>query len=146
LRGEFSSLSDSDKSHLIKAYRLPDPRDDAADVLLTNAHASMDVSDGLVADALHMAMASQLRMVIELDHVPTSPAARAAIALGANPVDLVTGGDDYQALCTASEAGAKALTRVGFQVIGHCEAGASDIILHSNGREIEVETKGFVHA
>jgi len=145
LRGEFDELSEAHRAHLIRAYRLPQPRDDLAETVLAHAHASMDVSDGLIADAWHMARASNLRMRLDLDRVPTSAAARAAIALGADVVDLVTGGDDYQILCTASTAGAEALKAAGFHDIGHCEAGAGEVSVISDGRIIEIEGKGWVH-
>ncbi|ESQ78173.1 thiamine-phosphate kinase [Asticcacaulis sp. YBE204] len=144
LRGEFDELSDAHKAHLIKAYRLPQPRDDMADTVLENAHASMDISDGLIADATHLAKASEVRIVIDLDRVPTSDAARAAMVLGADAVDLVTGGDDYQMLCTASAAGAKVLIAAGFVEVGQCEAGEG-VDLVSNGQVLELEDRGWVH-
>ncbi|MFT3996309.1 MAG: thiamine-phosphate kinase [Asticcacaulis sp.] len=145
LRGEFDALSDAHRQHLIRAYRLPQPRDDLADTVLESAHASMDVSDGLIADAEHMARASDLAIIIDLDRVPTSAAARAAIAEGADILDLVTGGDDYQILCTASEAGAAALKASGFHEIGHCEAGSAEVRTLSGGRAVEIDSRGWVH-
>jgi thiamine-monophosphate kinase len=145
LRGEFDELSEAHKAHLVQAYRLPQPRDDLAEVVLDHAHASMDVSDGLIADALHMARASEVALVIDLDRVPTSAAARAAIALGADVTDLITGGDDYQILCTANATGAEALKAAGFYEIGHCKAGTGEVSVISGGKVIEIEDKGWVH-
>lgn len=146
LRGEFDELNDAQIAHLIRAYRLPQPRDDLAETVLGHAHASMDVSDGLIADAGHMARASNLTLIIDLDRVPTSAAARAAIALGADMVDLVTGGDDYQMLCTADAKGAEVLKAAGFYEIGHCEAGKAEVLTIAGGRAIDIETRGWTHS
>jgi thiamine-monophosphate kinase len=101
---------------LIQRYRLPTPRLDLAEVLLEDASAAADVSDGLVADARHIADASRVGLSIDLDLMPLSPAAERW--LGAQPDEaaarlvLATGGDDYEIVCTAAE------ELPGFTVIG----------------------------
>jgi thiamine-monophosphate kinase len=96
-----------------------------------------------------MARANNLMIRIDLNRVPTSLAARTAIAAGVSPVELVTGGDDYQILCAADELGAKALTMSGFYVIGECVGASEDTRpgaeLWADGRRIEVDEKGFKH-
>ncbi|HVZ29945.1 MAG TPA: thiamine-phosphate kinase [Asticcacaulis sp.] len=149
LQGQLNGVSHADVNELIEAYHLPEIRCDLAACVRDHARASMDVSDGLLADADHMARANHLMIRIDLNRVPTSLAARAAIAAGMSPVDLVTGGDDYQILCAADDAGAKALTMSGFYEIGTC-IGASDDThpgaeLWADGRRIEVDQKGFKH-
>lgn len=146
LRGEFEALDEQDREHLVRAYRLPEPRDDLADIVLRHAHAAMDISDGLLADAAHLSRASGVDINIDLNRVPTSPAARAAMALGASPLDLVSGGDDYQILCTASPKGAEVLAAAGFTDIGYCvRADTPFVQLFSDNRPVETETLGFVH-
>lgn len=149
LQGGLSDLAASDVSELISAYHLPEIRSDLAATVLLHAHAAMDISDGLLGDADHMARANRLMMRIELEKVPTSPAARAAIAEGVSAVDLMTGGDDYQILCTADEAGAKALIMAGFYDIGACVSATPETPegawLWVGGRRIEVADKGFRH-
>jgi thiamine-monophosphate kinase len=149
LQGTLPPLSLEDTNDLISAYHLPELKCDAAQALSGAASASMDVSDGLLADADHMARASGVQIRIDLNRVPTSVAARAAIAGGVNPIDLMTGGDDYQILCTADEAGTRILLGAGFSVIGSCD-GVSDVTpagvqLWADGRHIEVASKGFRH-
>lgn len=149
LQGQLAALSSSDTDELIRAYHLPEIRPDLAAEVLTHASASMDVSDGLMGDADHMAHANKVRIRIDLEKVPTSPAARAAIAEGVSATDLVTGGDDYQILCTASEAHARALVQAGFYEIGLCvdagEGEAPGAELWAGGRRIELAAKGFRH-
>ncbi len=79
---------------LARRYRLPEPRLGLA--LHGVVHAAMDVSDGLVQDAGHMARASGVSLVIETARVPVSAAGRAE---GVRFVESgVAGGDDYELL------------------------------------------------
>jgi thiamine-monophosphate kinase len=89
----------------LNRYRLPDPRL-ALRAALAAAHACADVSDGLLADAGRIALASGLCAEIELERLPLSEdglrhvegAADRAAAL----VELASGGDDYELVCTAA--------------------------------------------
>lgn len=57
------------------------------------AHAIIDVSDGIVADAGHLATASGVRVVLELDRVPRFGVASAR--------DAATSGEEYELLVAA---------------------------------------------
>jgi thiamine-monophosphate kinase len=61
----------------------------------------IDVSDGLGADAEHLAAASGLGIEIELERVAVAAGVReAASAAGRDPNELiVSGGEDYELLC-----------------------------------------------
>ena len=86
-------IADPDGS-LAARYRLPEPR--LGLTLHGIAHAAMDLSDGLVQDAGHMARASGVALQLEPACVPLSPAGRAA---GDDFVTSgVAGGDDYELL------------------------------------------------
>ena len=76
--------------------------------LAAHAHALLDVSDGLAADAAHIASRSGCRVVIELERVP--------LAEGAELDDLGFG-EDYELLAAVERPGR-------FSVIGRCEEGA----------------------
>ncbi len=149
LEGALPNLSHADSSEVISAYHLPEIRTDFIKCVREHARASMDVSDGLLGDADHMARANKLMMRIDLNKVPTSLAARAAIAGGVSPVDLVTGGDDYQILCTADEAGAQTLINAGFYDIGICLSPSDSTRfgaeLWADDRRIDVAKKGYSH-
>ena len=75
-----------------------------AEALQRYASAAMDVSDGLVGDLAKLIEASGTGAQIDLDAVPISGAARAAVMADPALAELVwTGGDDYEILCTVSE-------------------------------------------
>jgi thiamine-monophosphate kinase len=149
LQGQILGMSHEDVNEVISAYHLPEIRIDLIPALRDHAGSAMDISDGLLADADHLARANNLMIRLEANQIPTSLSARAAIASGISPVSLFTGGDDYQILCTAEENSARALMLAGFYDIGTCiglsedtPAGAE---LWSDGRRVDVPVKGFRH-
>ena len=98
-RPGFRALDEVGRAHLLDRYLLPRPRNALAPALLDLASGGMDVSDGLVGDLRKMLRVSGVTAEIDVDAVPLSPAARAAIA--AEPALLETalgGGDDYELL------------------------------------------------
>ncbi len=119
VRGE---IADADGS-LAERYRLPKPRLDLRDVLRSHANAAADVSDGLIADAGHIAKASGVGLLLDLEAMPLSPAARSWLV--AQPlrdqalVHLATGGDDYEVVCTVSGPVPVGLTAIGKVVAGY---------------------------
>ena len=63
------------------------------------------MSDGLVGDLAKLCRASGVAAEVEVSRVPLSTAARHAIAADAALVETVlTGGDDYEILCTMPSA------------------------------------------
>ena len=118
-------LGQMDASQLTQAVQLalaPKPPPLAtADLVATFAKASIDVSDGLLADASHIALASHLSLAIELDVLPLSNEAATWLERSNDHVEsllaLATGGDDYQSLFCAAPEHASTLT-AHFQAIG----------------------------
>jgi len=89
--------------------------------LAATAHALLDISDGIAADAAHLARRSRCRVVLELERVP--------LAHGATVADLGFG-EDYELLAAVPDAG-------GFAVVGRCEAGAGVVCL-LDGEPVEL--------
>ena len=84
-----------------RAYARPEPRIVAGRWLATHdAHAMLDLSDGLGADAGHLAAASDVRVRLALETVPVAPAAIAEARRVDVPVQqfAAEGGDDYELL------------------------------------------------
>ncbi|BAM89320.1 thiamin-monophosphate kinase [Bradyrhizobium oligotrophicum S58] len=106
-RAEAAALADDPAARemLIGRYRVPQPRNALAAAVRDFASASMDVSDGLAGDLAKLCAASGVSADIELSHVPTSPAATRLLSSGATSWEsLVSGGDDYEILCTVPAA------------------------------------------
>ena len=102
LRAAKGEIADEDGA-LAARYRLPQPRLNLRQALLDHAAAAADVSDGLFADALHVAEASGCEAVIEVETIPVSPQAAGWIARQDSDLSarlaLAAGGDDYELVC-----------------------------------------------
>jgi len=100
------------KELLVSRYRVPQPRNDLAHAVRAHASAAMDVSDGLAGDLTKLCAASGVSAAIDAPLVPLSVVAagllgRAVIGLET----LISGGDDYEILCTVPEAQLAAFTQ-----------------------------------
>ena len=98
-------LSDAQREHLLSRYLLPRPRNALTEAVRHYASASMDVSDGLVGDFMKLCRVSGVAANIDVARVPLSDAARAVLTTepGVRETAL-TGGDDYEILCTVPPA------------------------------------------
>lgn len=135
-------VSDPD-GFLAGRLRLPTPRLDLREALRGHATATADVSDGLVADAGHIAEASGVATTVDLERLPLSAQARAW--LDAQPdrtaalVRLATGGDDYEIVATFRGA-----PPPGFTPIGELRAG-SGVEVSVGGRPLAIAQTGWRH-
>ena len=136
---------------LERRYRLPQPRTTLGPRLLAVAHATADVSDGLLADAGHIADASGLAVHIDRECVPLSTAARGVLATSPRLwANVLGGGDDYELVMAvptrrhAALHAAAAAARVKVTRIGRFSSGKG-ICLTIDGREVRAPRKGYVH-
>lgn len=151
-RGRLRFLKPRQRDALIGRYRLPQPRVALGPHLLGVASASIDVSDGLVADLGHLCETSKLAGVIEEARVPLSPPARAALARRPQLIaQVLTGGDDYEILFTAPAAAANTLERLAGELkvpitrIGRMTAGKGVTVLDAEGRARKLARPGWTH-
>lgn len=106
---------------LLDRFNRPTARLELGQQLLRCATAAIDISDGLLADAAHIAAASGVKIVIDPSLLPLSPALRSRECDDTVLRWALTGGDDYE-LCFCLPTGV-ALPD-GCTRIGHVEAGA----------------------
>lgn len=105
------SLGPKHQTFLIDRYRVPQPRLSLAAAVCEHATAAMDVSDGLVGDLAKLCAASRMSARMMVEHVPLSDAARAALMDRATDwARILSGGDDYEILCTVPENRAESFT------------------------------------
>lgn len=102
---------------LVEAFVRPRPRLALGQALVGIAHAAIDVSDGLLADAGHIAHRSGV--AIELDSRALRPSARLRAWAGEHGADrcLRGGGDDYE-LCFTAPAAARADVQAAARAVG----------------------------
>ncbi|NUT01333.1 MAG: thiamine-phosphate kinase [Sphingomonas sp.] len=137
---------------LVDVYRRPVPLLAAGQALAPHAHAMMDVSDGLLLDAMRMAEASALNAEIDLDLLPLS---RAFIAEHSGDLDArlfaSAGGDDYALLVSIDpEVDPLRLSLphgTTIARVGNLAAEGSLLSLSSGGNPVPLpERLGFEHA
>jgi thiamine-monophosphate kinase len=121
------------RDHLLARYQIPQPRTGLAETLRRYASAAMDISDGLAGDLAKLCRASGISAQINTEQLPLSEAARSMLDADPGLLETVlTGGDDYEILCTIPRAqladfrGAAAATGIAVTVIGEAVAGAAD--------------------
>jgi thiamine-monophosphate kinase len=103
------------------------------------ATAAIDISDGLAADARHLADASRARITIDAERVPVADGSTLDAALG--------GGEDYEILFTGPAGAFGDLPKAfNLQVteIGAVEAGAPGLEIRRKGEPIAVPS-GYDH-
>jgi thiamine-monophosphate kinase len=150
----FPELALEAERRLLAAYRDPVPRVGLGLALCREglASAAIDVSDGIGADAGRLARASGVRVVLERNALPFSAALLAFAAMDElDPLDLLlSGGDDYELLFTASPDQAERLaTRaptldVAIARVGRVERGSGAVL--ADGRsERDIADLGHDH-
>jgi thiamine-monophosphate kinase len=134
----------------IARYRVPQPRVALGQKLRGIASASLDVSDGLLADLGHIADVSKVHVVIAAARVPLSPAVRKIWGTRA-VLRAVTAGDDYEIAFTAplakrakvlaaAKAAGTPVTEIGWVMKGRGVA-----LMGADGRPIPTGKKGWEH-
>ena len=140
LQGRYQPAEPADRDFLVDRYLLPQPRLAEGRAWRGLVHAAADVSDGLIADLGHIATASGVSIEIEAARVPLSTAARRAIATDRRWLArLLTGGDDYELICTAAGSVPQAAE------IGVVAAGTGVMARDPAGQAMQFDRTGYAH-
>jgi thiamine-monophosphate kinase len=145
-------LSPEEKAHLADRYLHPQPRHQLAPALRKHASAAMDVSDGLAGDLAKMMKASGVSAMVEADQVPLSAAVSKAVQASPELFDLaVTGGDDYEILCTVPQKALDSFRQgadsigIPLSVIGRVVSGSDRPVFRMNGLERRYDVGSYQH-
>jgi thiamine-monophosphate kinase len=161
-------LGRAQREHLIGRYLVPQPRNALAEALRLYANAAMDVSDGLAGDLAKLCAASGVTAAIEVAQMPLSDAARKVVAAARVPLSaaasevlrvepalietVLTGGDDYEIICTvtpdklaqlraAADKAGVAMTEIGNIVAGK----GAPRFLDRSGKALLFQRPSFSH-
>ena len=92
-------VSETMRENVRRSYLVPDPASALAEVIRNHARAAMDISDGLIGDAMKLAIASGTGIEIDARKVPLPPGFQRIIQRDPDLLEqILTGGDDYQVL------------------------------------------------
>jgi thiamine-monophosphate kinase len=148
-RAQAEGLESGQAEELHRRYGTPEPRIAAGLALAgAGARAMIDLSDGLAADAGHLARRSKVRLELELVRLPVAPGvAHVCQQLGADPPAFAaTAGEDYE-LCVCLPEAAVELARasvpeVSLTVVGRVRKGQPEAVFtDANGG-----LSGFEHS
>jgi thiamine-monophosphate kinase len=138
---------------LIGRYRVPQPRNSLTEAIRAHASSAMDVSDGLAGDLSKLCAASHVSALIDVPRIPISDAAQSVLAHRAVDIEaMISGGDDYEILCTVPEVRSTALTAaaaragVALTAIGTVIEGSdAPRFLDGEGRELPLVHRSYSH-
>lgn len=147
-----AAIAPEHRDHLRERYLHPRPRQALVPALRAAASAGMDVSDGLVGDLAKMMRACGAGASLDLDAVPLSAAARAAIASAPDLLGTaVTGGDDYEILAAVPPAQALAFEAMALQSgmavtrLGMVTPGPGEVMVLRNGKPVPMGRGSYSH-
>lgn len=136
-----------------KEHFLPNPRTGLESVLQKHVNAAADVSDGLLADSMHIAKASNIGLEIDLEKIEFSDDVYLAIKEGLfSAQEALSGGEDYELILAVSEESASMVVRLlrknqlKPQIIGRFTSQISGLkVKNSDSKRIDMDSLGWSH-
>ena len=146
-------VSKKDKEYFVNKYYQPEIQISLTKKLLKYANTSIDISDGLIHDLDKMINKQNLSYVLFKNHIPVSQQLLKLIKKKKlNKSKLISNGDDYQVLFTASPNKNRiilnSIKNIGIKItkIGKINIGSKkSIIIDQKGKQIVIKNKGHTH-
>jgi thiamine-monophosphate kinase len=132
---------------LLARYWSPQPQFELGLALRGKATAALDISDGLLADCGHIALASGVRLLVERDKLPMSDALKAFFDPDEALNAALIGGDDYRLAFTLPPSWLADLLAAGQPVfvIGQVVEGQGVALIDEHGQDVTPLTRGYQH-
>ena len=141
------------KDFFIKKYYKPDIHYALAKKLLNFANSSIDISDGLISDLDKMINNQNYSYQINADKIPISKYLAEFLRNSKfKKLNLISKGDDYQVLFTASSIKSRIIMKtssiLGIKItkIGKIISGSKkESIIDQKGKQMLLKNKGYIH-
>ena len=132
---------------LLAHYWSPQPQLALGQALRGKASSALDISDGLLADCGHIALASKVRLLIENDRIPVSLALQEFLGDADAQQAALSGGDADVLAFTLAAVDVPTLLADGWpiHVIGRVVEGQGVGWLDVDGRDITPTIRGYQH-
>lgn len=140
-------FSNEDERDFLLQLRKPAPRIELGQNLVGIANAAIDISDGLVADAGHIADKSGVQIVIDFETIPTHPALNSSRRELKIKNSILEGGDDYELLFTSTIDSRDQIENISCDLglvltrIGKVRSGLG-VVVRDDGEELIVSSEG----
>ncbi len=139
--------------YFTQKYYLPDIQIKLTKKLLKFANSSIDLSDGLIDDLSKLINNQSLSFILYENKIPISKNLLKITKMKTmKKIKLVSNGDDYQILFTASKIKSRIIAQtsknLGIKIskIGKiCSNKKRSVIIDEKGKEIVLKNKGYVH-
>ena len=117
------------------------------------ANTSIDISDGVISDLEKMLNKQSLSFQLNLDKIPISKPLKKIIKVKKlKKINLISNGDDYQIIFTATSKKARIITKISkilqikISKIGKIISGKKrSAIIDEKGVQIVLKNKGYIH-
>ena len=141
------------ENYFVQKYYLPNIQLKLTKKLLNFANSSIDLSDGLIGDLSKMINGQNLSFSLSEKKIPISNNLKKIIKIKTlKKIRLVSNGDDYQILFTASKDKSRIINQTSLNLgikiskIGEiCSNKKRSVIIDEKGKEIVLKNKGYVH-
>jgi len=148
-------LKTDDAGYFLERFWTPIPRLGLGGALAGVATSAIDVSDGLLADAGHLATQSKVGIQIDLDSIPLSVNLSAWLSGKRNRqsalLDAISFGDDYEIAFTAPKSMRRSVemasnvTKTPVTRVGKVMSGDGVALIDPHGNAIGFDKSGFDH-